>query len=160
MPIATPTVPSLRRRLLEEAIDVAAELTAEAAAFEPEAVARGKRLQLDLSGLREPRMAVDSRVLKQAVAILVDNAMRHAVPGRVRLSAARDDGTVVVVVEDEGPGLGRAGASDPSVGRGLGLALCEALVRRAGGQIDAVSNDRGGTTFRIRLPLGAWMYLT
>lgn len=135
-------------------VDVAAELAAEVRAFEAEAMGRGKRLHADFSALRDARMMVDPRVLKQAVAILLDNAMRHAVPGKVQVFAARDEAGLLVRVEDDGPGLGRAEGSDPDVGRGLGLALCEALVRRAGGRLDALSNERSGTTFRLRLPVG------
>ena len=81
-----------------------------------------------------------------------------------RIAAARDDGTVSIVVADNGPGLPPTarenlfsafrGAARPG-GTGLGLAIAADLVRAHGGSIrlnDAVDAAWPGATFEITLP--------
>jgi signal transduction histidine kinase len=86
--------------------------------------------------------------LFRAVANLVDNAVRHA-DTRVRLGASLRDGTVVVVVTDDGHGIPEAerervfdrfarldeARDRDSGGTGLGLPITRELVRRAGGAV-------------------------
>jgi two-component system sensor histidine kinase KdpD len=71
---------------------------------------------------------------------------------------------VQVSVEDDGPGLP---AGDPArlfdkfqrgsgegavVGVGLGLAICQAIVRAHGGEIEAQRREGGGARFVFTLP--------
>ncbi len=51
-----------------------------------------------------PTCQVDVLVLRQVIAILVDNAVRHAVPGPVKLSAELVPPNLVVRVRDSGSG--------------------------------------------------------
>ena len=107
----------------------------------------------------------DPARLRQLVAILVDNAIRHAPSGsRVDVRVRTDGGDAVVVVEDQGPGI-RAedlprvfdrfyrGAGAPGGGTGLGLAIAAWIVERHGGRIAAANRDGGGARFTVRLPL-------
>ncbi len=70
-----------------------------------------------------------------------------------------------MTVEDDGPGLP---AGDPErlfekfqrgteegsiVGVGLGLAICRAIVRAHGGEIEARDRPGGGARFELTLPL-------
>jgi signal transduction histidine kinase len=134
------------------------ELRAEIESFEDEAAARGKAwtgilYPYDKTVEGQPRMA-DSLVLRQVIAILTDNAVRHAVPGPVRVSAELMARSLVVRVEDSGPGLSahRAQGSTSSGGMGLGLELCRTLVTRAGGTLDVEQDGPDGTCFRLQLP--------
>jgi len=102
--------------------------------------------------------------LKRVVRNLVQNAGRHAGNARVTLSATGDD--LVIVVEDDGPGI--APADIPSVfepfkrldasrncqtgGAGLGLASARRLVIRMGGEITLGNRLEGGLRALIRLP--------
>jgi signal transduction histidine kinase len=88
-------------------------------------------------------------------------------PGRsalVRIRATRDNGRVIVDVEDSGPGVPEArrarlfeafqGSARPG-GTGLGLAIAADLVRAQGGEIrlvDGGEDGLGGAVFRIHLP--------
>lgn len=130
------------------------ELQAEIDSFREEAAAQGKPLRVDLAELGDAVATGDSLVLRQAVAILVDNAIRHAVPGPVRVSGTRTAGALEVRVADSGPGLSlhQARGASPSRGSGLGLELCRLLVDRAGGTLEVERDGPEGTTFLLRLP--------
>ena len=105
---------------------------------------------------------------RQVLVNLVGNALKFTENGEVRVHASRDDeGAILIDVEDTGIGIPddvcrslfdpfeRAAASrhDPLVGPGLGLAICDRLVRRMGGRIELKSELGVGTRFRVVLPL-------
>jgi signal transduction histidine kinase len=101
--------------------------------------------------------------LEQALANLVDNALRHG--GRhVTLTARVRNGTAELHVLDEGPGfpeefLGRAferfsrANDNASDGSGLGLAIVETIARAHGGQAKAANRRTGGADVWLALPL-------
>jgi signal transduction histidine kinase len=125
------------------------------------AEAKGVRVVVD----PEPAMLRgDPARLRQLVMILVDNAVRHSPEGGevgVRVRAA--DGTAVIEVADQGPGLRdedmphvfdrfwRAPGA-PSGGTGLGLAIAKWIVDRHGGRIGVANAPGGGAAFRVELP--------
>lgn len=132
-------------------VELARELETEARAFEREAAARGKLLDVRIEG-PEDNYHADGLVLRQAVAILVDNAVRHASPGRISVTGRIEAGEIRLDVTDQGPGLG-ANARVTEPGSGLGLTLCRSLVHRAGGDLRVARDAPDGTTFSLRLPL-------
>ncbi len=111
-------------------------------------------------------LAVPGQVL-QVIANLLDNAIRAIPagrPGRVVVRVGPGGrGAARIEVEDDGVGmppwtLGRV--FDPffttraaGEGRGLGLALCHAVVAAHGGTIAAESAEGKGSTFRVEFPL-------
>ena len=118
------------------------------------------RIPADLSPVH-----VDATLIVQVFANLFDNAAKYTPAGtHVSVSAAADGPYVRVIVDDDGPGLP---AGDPSrlfdkfqrgnsegtvVGVGLGLAICQAIVRAHGGQIEAQRRTGGGARFEFTLP--------
>ncbi len=106
----------------------------------------------------------DPARLRQLVAILVDNAIRHAPAGsRVDVRVRTDGGDAVLVVEDEGPGIRTEdlprvfdrfyrAAGAPGGGTGLGLAIAAWIVERHGGRIAAANREVAGARFTVRLP--------
>jgi K+-sensing histidine kinase KdpD len=124
---------------------VRAELADEVAGFEAEARARGKRIVLDLGGLRDGP-AVDARVLRQVVATLLDNALRYAAPGEVTVAAATEGAELAVRVADRGPPSGPVAG-----GAGVGLKLATALAVHAGGTLSPGAGGPG-TSWVLRLP--------
>lgn len=92
------------------------------------------------------------------------DALREGAPDNeiVLSSRSRDDGFVVVEVQDNGVGVPHELQSrifDPffttkpvGKGTGLGLAVCHAIVTSFGGQITCESPTGGGAMFRVTLP--------
>lgn len=111
----------------------------------------------------EPELVVqaDARQAGDAIASVIRNAY-EAMPsgGRIRVSAHDEGESVLVAVEDSGPGLTRdaiKGLFEPLVtskplGLGLGLATARLLLENQHGSIRAATQGGGGARFEIRLP--------
>jgi two-component system sensor histidine kinase KdpD len=107
----------------------------------------------------------DPVLLEQALYNLLDNAARHTPPGtRVVVRAWQQDDGLVVEVADEGPGVAAADREavfrrfvrgKRSAGMGLGLAICDGIVRAHGGRAWLEPDRARGAAFRFRLPLPA-----
>jgi signal transduction histidine kinase/HAMP domain-containing protein len=101
----------------------------------------------------------DERLLRGAVANLIENAFQATPNGRVRLASHGVDSKVVIGVEDNGPGVAPEllpRIFDPyfstkSTGTGLGLAIARKAVEEHGGVIRA-ENVHPGLRVVIELP--------
>ncbi len=123
-----------------------------------------------------PMIKVDNAMLPQVVHNLIENALRYTPAGTpISISAWASGPQIVVKVADEGPGLaddeaakvfqrfyrGRAsktaspapGAPSSSTGMGLGLTICEGVIRVHGGRIWAEPNSPRGVAFMFSLPV-------
>jgi signal transduction histidine kinase len=106
----------------------------------------------------------DPARLEQALANIVDNALRHG-GGPVRLGARERGGRVEFHVVDRGPGFppeflpraferfARADAGRSSDGTGLGLAIIDAVARAHGGSAHVANGVRGGADVWIAIPI-------
>jgi signal transduction histidine kinase len=136
---------------------------AAAAVDEFTGVARSLEHPLELVSNGEAPARGDEQRVLQIVRILVENALVHTPPGTsVRVSAMRENGQSLVVVQDEGPGVSpddRAqlferfyrGESTKASGSGLGLAIARELAELMGGEIELDSRE-GRTAFSLVLP--------
>jgi signal transduction histidine kinase len=137
-------------------VGVAQEIEREAASFAGEAAAAGKRIVVRAECVRGVEMGLDALVLRQVLAILLDNAIRYARPGPLWVDAELGAGEVLVSVTDTGPGLSaRPGAEAGSAGSGLGLELCRALAARVGGSLELQQDSEHATRFCLHLPIAA-----
>ena len=137
-------------------VHIAEEIEREAASFAEEAEAAGKRIVVRVDGVGRLEMGLDAMVLRQVLAILLDNAIRFARPGPLWVDAALGAGEVLVSVTDTGPGLSvRPGAEAGSAGSGIGLELCRALAARVGGSLQLEQDSERATRFCLHLPLSA-----
>lgn len=121
----------------------------------------GAQIRLHLAaGL--PPVRAEAALLAQAVANLVDNAVRHSPegPARIDLQAGKSRLGVFIAVRDHGAGLPAGDAGEfferyrpgpGSGGAGLGLAICRLAAQAHGGTI-AAKRCEPGTEFRIDLP--------
>ena len=153
-------------RLVRERLDVARVLQDTVALYED--VAEEKGLTLTLEPVPEGlEVDADYARLRQALANLVDNAVKYTPAGGTVTIAARADGaSVVIEVRDSGPGitadqqpriwerLYRGDAGRHERGLGLGLSLVKAVVEAHHGTAEVVSAPGTGSTFRIVLPAG------
>jgi two-component system osmolarity sensor histidine kinase EnvZ len=97
--------------------------------------------------------------VRRAVTNLVDNARRHA--QHVTLAAMAQGRSVLVTVDDDGPGIPadrresvfRPFESGSVGGTGLGLSIARDIVRAHGGEIVLDDSPLGGLRARIRLPV-------
>lgn len=124
----------------------------EVEAFREAAAAEGKELRLCMGeGAGRPLITINRLVLRQVLGVLLDNAIRHASPGRVEVDASVAFDRLELRVADSGPGF-RSDASETS-GSGLGLQLARSLATFAGGELVAERNGPDGTCMLARLPL-------
>ncbi|MGV9803855.1 DUF4118 domain-containing protein, partial [Mycobacterium sp. NPDC003449] len=105
----------------------------------------------------------DAGLLERVLANLIDNALRYAQDGPVRVSAGRVGTRMLIAVIDEGPGVPRdtedalfapfqrLGDHDTSSGVGLGLSVAKGFVEAMGGTITAGDTPGGGLTVEIDL---------
>lgn len=148
-------------RLEPEVVDLALFLDQVAASFGVAATQAGVDLRTDCPP--GARIRADPVRLRQAVANLVANAIRHTPRGgRVTLRGA--DGLVEVVDTGEGiPADELAGVferfrrvdasrSRTTGGSGLGLAIVRQIAEAHGGTVTALSELGLGTTIRLALP--------
>jgi heavy metal sensor kinase len=108
------------------------------------------------------RVRVDRLRIEQALANLVENALRHGA-GAIRIRATQEDDTLELHVLDDGPGFppgfaaraferfSRAEQSRSSGGTGLGLAIVAAIASAHGGRADVLAAPRGADV-RLRIP--------
>jgi len=128
--------------------------------YRPDAEASGHKLKTEIApGIH---MSGDRRLLSQAMANLLDNALRHTPVGTtITLSVQPDERQVSIQVSDDGPGSGdpdsdrlfqrfaRAEGSRSSEGHGLGLALVSAVASAHGGS----ARLDGSEGFQVTLSL-------
>ena len=181
---AAPEVRRVAPRLLD-AIDRAVVLCTKTLDFSREGtppLARSRFLLAPLIDEIAPGLAISEEdlVIEDAIppdlAIQADrdqlyrvfmNLARNAVEAgahRLRFSAARDGGTHIIEVADDGPGLPPKarenlfrpfyGSARPG-GSGLGLSIARELIRAHGGELTLASSTGAGTVFRLALPASA-----
>jgi signal transduction histidine kinase len=163
-------------RLIAELLDIAridsGRLQLARYAVDVEELVREQIAGMVAAGQPEDRFAVaahpappafaDPDKLRQVLANLLENAVRHG-EGRVSIAVeAADDGrTVAVTVDDEGPGipqemLGRVFTrfwrGNRRGGTGLGLYIVKGIIEAHGGAITVGRADSGGARFRFTVP--------
>ncbi len=114
---------------------------------------------------REVPIDGDAAQLSQAVANLIDNAIKYTPrDGRVLVALADKHEHVLLTVTDSGIGipedehtlvwqrLYRSGRARTEKGLGLGLSIVKAIIDAHGGTITLTSSPDWGTTFVVTLP--------
>jgi two-component system sensor histidine kinase KdpD len=114
-----------------------------------------------------PMLKLDPVLFEQVLFNLLDNAAKYAPQGStIRLQGWVDNGSVVLQIMDEGPGIPPADLErvfdsfyrvrkrdQVQAGTGLGLSICRGFIEAMGGMITAANrSDRQGAVFTIRMP--------
>lgn len=110
----------------------------------------------------------DKKRLERVLGNLVDNALSHGEGRDVVLRVSANDGTLLLSVEDRGPGIpvdsapriferfykaDPARKRDEGRGSGLGLAIARENAHLHGGEIRVFNGREGGAKFELVLPL-------
>ncbi|MBA1202282.1 sensor histidine kinase [Pseudomonas capeferrum] len=105
------------------------------------------------------------QVLGNLLANALDALTEKANPRRLWLSAERRDDYVYLYIRDNGPGFTRQAlehAKEPffttktrTQGLGLGLAICESLMRALGGELLLANHPEGGALLTLQLRVAA-----
>lgn len=101
--------------------------------------------------------------LEQVIGHLMQNAI-EATPkdGQVLVRLTKGEGTAIVEIQDTGHGMSvefiherlfKPFESTKSAGMGIGVFESREYIHELGGQIEVVSSESSGTTFRVILPL-------
>lgn len=149
----------LNRRLVD--LSALAENVAEMYRYVAED--KGITLESDLPG--QLLLSVDPERLSQALANLLDNAVKYTPSqGQIWLRLAASQTQVRIEVEDNGGGIDPAdldkiwdrlyrGGRREARGIGLGLSLVRAIVQAHGGEVKAENRSQGGARLVLLLPL-------
>lgn len=115
---------------------------------------------------------MDAKLIEQVLINLIDNAVIHSSPeNEISITVVKNaqENAVGVAVRDRGTGIAesdlphifrtfytsRPNPPDAGHGMGLGLAICETIVKAHGGSIEAKNrSDGAGAEFVFTLPLG------
>lgn len=139
------------------------------AARDGEALGRSKSIAVQTEYPPDPLwVEADPQRLKQALMILLDNAIKYSPPARaVVIRVTAEDGRGQVAVRDQGVGIpaedlprvfdrfyrGRPSTTTSRVGSGLGLAIAKWLIEKHSGEITIASEPGSFTEVVIRIPL-------
>jgi len=121
----------------------------------------GKNLSIDVDVAPAHCFQGTREDLDEMLGNLVDNACKYA-RARVAIASTLDDGSLEVMVDDDGPGLDPSmrekvlqrgvRADEAAPGSGLGLAIVSDLAGLYGGSIALDASPSGGLRARLKLP--------
>ncbi|QQO15991.1 ATPase [Bradyrhizobium diazoefficiens] len=129
-----------------------------------DAAAEQVATRISISGDREVSVTGDRDLLFDAIANLVDNAIKHGrAGGQVTVTCGSADGGAAIAIADDGPGIPaeqrdhvfkrfyRLEQSRYTPGNGLGLSLVAAVARLHGAEI-TLHDNAPGLTVRLSFP--------
>ncbi|MCG6940611.1 MAG: HAMP domain-containing protein [Thiohalocapsa sp.] len=137
--------------------------------YEPLAADKGQHLEVSPAqsdaGPEALHIHGDRDLLFQALANLLDNAIKYTPPGgHIRVAVTTDNGHVAITVSDSGPGIPpelrgkvlqrfyRIDASRSEPGHGLGLSLVQAVAQLHGAEL-TLGDAAPGLRVALRLPV-------
>lgn len=128
-------------------------------------VAEEKHIAITGSYPPELSVTADAARLRQALANLLDNAVKYTpAGGRIEVAASAQGREKLVVIRDTGVGISpeelpkiwdrlyRGDKSRSQRGLGLGLSLVRAIIQAHGGRVEVASEVGAGSLFRVYLP--------
>ena len=112
-----------------------------------------------------PMIPADPERLKQVFCNVLDNAAKHGGAGkRIDAGITGTEGQIIITVRDYGPGVPEAElpfvkqkfykGSSKARGSGIGLAVCDEIIRLHEGSFEIGNAEGGGCIATITLPVG------
>jgi len=129
--------------------------------------ARVKKINLQISCPEKINTRINFELMEQAVANLIDNAIKFSDTGSdVEISAFKGGSEVIIAVKDHGRGIAEQhlprlferfyradkGRGDKDGGTGLGLSIVKHVAEAHKGSVSVESNPGKGSIFRIHIP--------
>ncbi|MBR1811996.1 MAG: HAMP domain-containing histidine kinase [Clostridia bacterium] len=154
-----------RLALRFQKIDGFAELQETVLVFSDRAVREGVAFHYEIPDGGAAVINADPARLRQVFVNIIDNAFKYKNAARpmVAVSAAVSSGQFKVLVSDNGCGISKEDlphvtekfykANIAVKGSGIGLAVCDELIRLHGGSLHITSEEDVGTTVEVLLPL-------
>lgn len=150
-------------------VDVdAVELAGQAVSrLQARAATKGLALSVEMGSLTTLHVCWDRTRIEQLLGNVLENSLRYTdSPGRIVLALNRRGNLVTFDIDDSAPGVpaadlprlfeplfrSDAARSRERGGSGLGLSICNAIVRSHGGRINAAPSLFGGMRLHIELP--------
>lgn len=150
-----------------EQLDVEAEL--EDSIFAYGELLRQKDLELEYTPATQPIPLIpgDPERLRQVFLNILDNASKYGKDGKIiNVSMERHGDYVVIGIRDHGPGIPPNElpfvkkkfykGSSKERGSGIGLAVCDEIVTRHGGDLIIENVEDGGVKVTVRLPISRY----
>jgi len=147
-----------------EQLDVEAEL--EDSIFAYGELLRQMNMELEYTPSTQPIPLIpgDPERLRQVFLNILDNASKYGKDGKViNVSMERQSDYVVIKIRDHGPGIPPNElpfvkkkfykGSSKERGSGIGLAVCDEIITRHGGDLIIANQEDGGVCVTIRLPI-------
>lgn len=153
---------SRRLEMRFESTNFAAEVCSALDAMRPALAEAGFSIETEIEPVL---LRCDGLRLRQALVALLENARRYATPGWIRIVTRREQTSLVLSVQDEGPGLSaefaphafeifsreESSRSRRFGGSGLGLSVVRAIAEAHGGRAQYRTSPAGGSIFEIAL---------
>lgn len=146
----------------------ACEEVVDAAVQKMQRRAEGRRIQVFVPG-ECLVLPIDAKLIEQVLLNLLDNAIKFTnEEDEIQISVFREDGEAVFEVKDSGEGISQEDLpyifqlfytkskenNGKKKGTGMGLVICESIVKAHGGSISAGNRKDGtGAVLRFTLPL-------
>ena len=135
--------------------------TADDLVYAMQRIYQDRDLVFDLSRLQGCWFRGESQDLEEMLGNLLDNACKWA-KSRVAIACGTDDGRLVIMVEDDGPGIAeeefenvirRGHKLDESMpGHGQGLGIVKDIAALYGGSLKLAKSELGGLQAKLDLP--------
>ncbi len=153
-------------KLIEKPFDLAEMVRETAAFFEPYAAHKSIQFQLEIDAANAYVIA-DRLRLRQILINLLRNAITHTDEGSIKISASVVKDILSIEVRDDGVGMSEEKISSiladrlghdvlgggPGGGLGIGLSICQRLLRLMGGRLSIESAPGLGTSAGFVVPI-------
>lgn len=131
-------------------------------------IAESKNIELAYNGENDVKVFADLNMLKTIIRNLLSNALKFTQKGgKVTIKANMNSIETTISIHDNGIGISKeireklfnnseiqtTKGTENETGTGLGLIICDAFVKRHGGNITVKSIEDSGTEFSITIPI-------